>query len=109
MLAVHEALIARDGSSPFDAQWFDRPDIDHRITTRVDTADYQWARSGALRAHATQVDPAEKWWFGLDDDEMAQVYPWEDWILARSLIGPIPAAGAEDDLFAGVREKVAAT
>ena len=31
--------------------------------------------------------PTEAWWFGLDDAEMADVYPWEDWILARSLVG----------------------
>ena len=58
-----------------------------------------------MRAHATQIDPAEAWWFGLDDDELNAVWPWEDWVLARSLVGPIPAAGAEDDLFAGVRSR----
>ena len=90
MLAMHEALLARDGKSPFDEKWFERPDMDHRITTRVDVGDFQCARSEALRAHATQVDPTESWWFGLADDELAEVYPWEDWILARSLVGPIP-------------------
>ena len=55
---------------------------------------------------ATQVDPTSAWWFGLDDDELAQVYPWEDWILARSLVG-VPAPGElESDLFAGVRSGV---
>ena len=49
------------------------PNTDDRITTRIDVADFQWARSGALRAHATQVDPAEAWWFGLDDDELNAV------------------------------------
>ena len=57
MLAVHETLLERDGTSPFDEKWFDRPDQDHRITTRIDVGGYQWARSEALRAHATQVDP----------------------------------------------------
>jgi mycothiol S-conjugate amidase len=55
-----------------------------------------------LRAHATQVDPTEAWWFGLDDHELAEVYPYEDWILARSLVG-MPADGeVEVDLFAGI-------
>ena len=49
MLAMHEALLARDGNSPYDEKWFERPDMDHRITTRVEVGDYQWARSQALR------------------------------------------------------------
>src|SRR5215217_1184101 len=36
LLAIHEALLARDGKSPFDERWFERPDMDHRITTRLD-------------------------------------------------------------------------
>ncbi len=107
MLAVHERLLERDGSSPFDEKWFERPHQDERFTTRIDVGDYQFARSDALRAHATQVDPKEGWWFALADAELNAIYPWEDWILARSLVGPIPDGLAEDDLFAGVRERVA--
>jgi mycothiol S-conjugate amidase len=59
-----------------------------------------------LLAHATQVDPKESWWFGLTDEELADVYPWEDWILARSLVG-MPAEGEiETDMFAGIRSSV---
>ena len=65
-----------------------------------------WARSGSLRAHATQVDPSEPWWFGLTDTQLAEVYPWEDWILARSLVGEPEEGVIEHDLFAGVRESV---
>ena len=46
----------------------------------------------SLRAHATQVDPSEAFWFGLSDEELADVYPYEDWILARSVVGE-PAPG----------------
>jgi len=106
MRAIHEAILARHGKSPFDEKWFDRPDHYHRITTRVNVADYQWARSEALRAHATQVDPEEGFWFALADDELIEVYPYEDWILARSLVGPIPEEASEHDLFAGVRDSV---
>jgi mycothiol S-conjugate amidase len=109
MLAVHEALLARDGKSPFDEKWFERPDQDHRITTRVDVGEFQHARSDALRAHATQVDPNEGWWFGLADDELRVVYPWDDYILARSLVGPIPEGDSERDLFAGIRSPVTTT
>jgi mycothiol S-conjugate amidase len=59
-----------------------------------------------LRAHATQVDPSAGWWFGVDNETMAGIYPWEDWILARSVVGPIPGVDEERDLFAGVRERV---
>jgi mycothiol S-conjugate amidase len=106
MLAIHQELIRRDGKSPFEERWFDRPDNDHRITTRVDVTDFQWARSAALRAHASQVNPDEGFWFALDDAELATIYPWEDWILARCLVGPIPDVGGEHDLFAGVRDAV---
>jgi mycothiol S-conjugate amidase len=107
MLAVHQALIDKNGESPFDEKWFERPDHDGRITTKIDVADFQWARSGALKAHATQIDPNEPWWFGLDDDELNLVWPWEEWVLARSLVGPIPADRKESDLFEGVRASVA--
>ena len=57
MIAVHEALLRLRGESPFDEDWFKRPDVDHRITTRIDVSGFFWARTGALLAHATQVDP----------------------------------------------------
>ena len=34
--------------------------------------------------------PTEPFWFGLSDDQLAEIYPYEDWILARSNVGPIP-------------------
>jgi mycothiol S-conjugate amidase len=107
LVAVHQALLRLRGSSPYKDEWFDeRPSHDHRITTRVDVRDYLWARTQALLAHATQIDPNEAFWFGLTDEELADVYPYEDWVLARSEVG-YPAEGEyEDDLFAGVRERV---
>ena len=108
LVAIHEALLARRGSSPYDDTWLQRPDQDERITTRLNVADYLWARSGALRAHATQIDPAEPWWFGLSDAELAEVYPWEDWVLARSQVGELPGHLGEDDLFAGITSEVSA-
>jgi mycothiol S-conjugate amidase len=61
------------------------------------------ARTQSLLAHATQIDPTSKWWFGLDDDELARVYPWEDWILARSSLDPLPQECIEDDVFMNIR------
>ena len=106
LTAIHQAMIDLRGESPYDQQWLDRPGQDDRITTRLDVGNFLWARSGALRAHATQVDPQEPWWFGLTDEELADVYPWEDWILARSLVGTPAAGQLETDLFAGIRAPV---
>ena len=109
LMAVHEGMIRHRGESPYEQDWLDRPGQDHRITTKIHVGDHLWARSGALRAHATQVDPAEPWWFGLTDDQLAEVYPWEDWILARSVVGLPPEGEHESDLFAGVRQSVEAS
>jgi hypothetical protein len=67
---VHEELLRLRGSSPYDEKWFERPNLDDRITTRLNVGDYFWARSGALRAHKTQVDENEPFWFGLNDAEL---------------------------------------
>ena len=106
MVAVHEGMIRHRGESPYDQAWLDRPGHDDRITTKLEISAYLPARSGSLRAHATQVDPKEPWWFGLSDEQLAEVYPWEDWILARSLVGSPADGELEDDLFVGVRERV---
>jgi mycothiol S-conjugate amidase len=103
LVAVHEGMLKHRGESPYTDDWLDRPGHDDRITTKVHVGDFLWARSGALRAHATQVDPAEAWWFGLTDQQLAEVYPWEDWILARSLVGDLAPGEVEDDLFQGIR------
>ncbi len=102
LVAIHEGLIAHHGESPYDANWFERPDHDHRITTRIEVGQFMWARTKALLAHATQVDPTEPFWFGLTDDQLTEIYPWEDWILAKSNVGPIPDSDTECDLFDGV-------
>jgi mycothiol S-conjugate amidase len=102
LIAVHEGMLRLRGESPFDQEWLDRPGADHRITTKLDVGNFLWARSGALRAHATQVDPKEPWWFGLSDHQLAEVYPYEDWILAESTVGSPAADEVETDLFVGV-------
>jgi mycothiol S-conjugate amidase len=109
ILAVHEALLLKFGESPFDEKWLARPSQDHRITTRLEIGAYLRARTESLLAHATQIDPTSKWWFGLDDDELAKVYPWEDWILAKSIFATLPDGMQETDLFFEVREHVSVT
>ncbi len=106
LVAMHEGLLRHRGESPFDEAWFERPDTDHRVTTRIPIQDFMWARTQSLLAHATQVDPTAAFWFGLTDEQLVEAYPWEDWILARSLVGDIPSVDdgdeVEHDLFEGI-------
>ena len=102
--AWHQAFADLGIESPYGEDWFKRPSQDDRITTRIPLEPEHWAaRNAALLAHATQVDPTERFWFGLPEEIQHRSYPVEDWILARSLVG-MPADGhIEDDLFAGMR------
>ena len=103
MVAIHEKFLELGLESPFDTKWFDRPGLDDRITTKIEVSDRDHVRKSALLAHATQIDPESPFWFGLPP-EVTAVYPWDDYILARSLVAT-PATFPEDDLFAGVRER----
>jgi len=101
MVALHEKFLELGLESPFDQRWMDRPGLDERITTKV-TIEDEGVRRAALLAHATQIDPNSPFWFGLPP-EASSAYPYEDYILARSLVDTtVP----EDDLFAGVRDLV---
>ncbi len=103
IIALHQALQERGLESPYEErlkQWMDRPDDSHRITTRVPCAEYFEVRDQALIAHATQVDP-DGWFFRVPRDLQAEIWPTEDYELARSLV---ETSRPESDLFAGVRE-----
>jgi len=99
MIAMHEKFLELGLESPFDQRWFDRPSQDERITTRIDISGYGDVRGQALRAHATQIDPESPFWFGLPPEVARTVHPYDDYVLARSLV---PTTLPEDDLFAGV-------
>ncbi len=103
VLALHQKFLELGLESPYDERWLDRPSHDHRITTRVDITGYSDVRTSALLAHATQVDPNSKFWFGLPPEVLHEVHPIEEYILARSLVGE--EQDDEDDLFAGVRQR----
>jgi len=107
--ALHNAMLEQGLESPY-AEWmknWEEAAKDRRVpnvTTRVNCADHFSRRDAALLAHATQVDP-EGWFFKVPLDVQKRVFPWEQFELARSLVDTeLP----EDDLFAGVREKVQA-
>jgi mycothiol S-conjugate amidase len=99
--ATHEKFIELGLESPYNQEWMDRPGMDDRITTKIDVSSHHQVRREALLAHATQIDPTSRFWFGLPPEVCA--YPYDDYILARSLVdSPVP----EDDLFAGLRDPV---
>ena len=102
IVALHERFLALGLESPF-GRWLERPDQDYRLTTKVDVAAYDGVRRQALLAHATQIDPTSPFWFGLPEEATRDAYPYDDYILARSLV---ETSLPEDDLFAGVRERV---
>jgi mycothiol S-conjugate amidase len=74
-------------------------------TTLVDVGDFLDARRRALIAHRTQIDP-ESHWMQVSDDLLRKTFPWEEYVLARSLVPgfSMPTEDApEHDLFAGLR------
>jgi mycothiol S-conjugate amidase len=103
--ALHEAMLARGLESPYGEWLKDWEDREERsITTHVPCGEWFEVRDRALLAHATQVDPDGPW-FHCPLEIQREVWPTEDFELARSLVDvTIP----EDDLFAGVRDRVGA-
>jgi mycothiol S-conjugate amidase len=107
-VALHEAMLARGLESPYAeriAKLADEGELKSRplrITTRVPCGDYFAVRDQALLAHATQVDP-NGGWFTVPLEVQRAAWPTEDYHRARSLVD---AELPEDDLFAGIRERV---
>ncbi|QQC48331.1 mycothiol conjugate amidase Mca [Corynebacterium bovis] len=90
------------GDAPLFSRWRSMPDIYERVTTRVECGDWFPARDDALRAHATQIDPAGAF-FAVPTELQQEVWPTEEFELAASRVGPtLPADGMETDLFEGV-------
>jgi mycothiol S-conjugate amidase len=108
-VALDKAMTERGLESPFEEvkkRWQERADDPNRrepnFTTRVPCGDWFERRDAALLAHATQVDP-DGWFFKVPLAVQREVWNTEDYELARSHVDTsIP----EDDLFAGVRDKV---
>ncbi len=100
IVATHAKFLELGLESPYDERWLDRPSDDDKITTSIDLTGFEDVRRLALLAHATQVDPTSKFWFGLPPEVLKAIHPYDDYILARSLVDTHPP---EEDLFAGVR------
>ena len=99
---THAKYLELGLESPYGPEWFDRPWQDERINASIDIEGYGHVRFDALLAHATQIDPASPFWFGLPREVSEGIHPFDDYIRAASLVEvPTP----EDDLFAGLREQ----
>jgi len=102
---LHNAMLAAKVDSPYGewlTDWVDKPGDPERLTTSVPCAEWFPLRDAALIAHATQVDPTGRW-FACPIDLQQETWPFEDFQLARSVVDTeLP----EDDLFAGVRDRV---
>ena len=100
---THAKYLELGLESPYSEEWFSRPWQDDRITTSDDSEGFGDVRHDALLAHATQIDPASPFWFGLPREVSVAIHPYDDYIRAASLVdAPVP----EDDLFAGLRAEV---
>jgi mycothiol S-conjugate amidase len=107
--ALHEIMVAHGLESPYAERIADKPEDAGKpprktfeITTLVPCGEHFALRDQALLAHATQVDP-NGGWFTCPINLQQEAWPTEDYHLARSVVD---TDTPEDDLFAGIREKV---
>lgn len=115
---IHQKFEELGLESPFDEAWRKRwedipPDP---VTTSIDISEYADVRREALLAHATQVDPNSRFWFGLPPEVMRSIHPVDDYRLAavaepggidrapRVEKGEPGSGDVETDLFAGLRD-----
>ena len=102
--AMHDWFVAQGEESPY-AEWVERWPEEHTdpTTTRIDVGEFLEVGRAALLAHHTQV-AADSFWFKVPLEVARGLHPWEDFVLARSLVDAphAPAAAYETDLFAGV-------
>ena len=108
IVATHHKFLELGLESPYAERWGEwiknPPQEEDRNTTHIEISEFADVRSEALRAHATQIDPESPFWFGLPPEVARTVYPYDDYVLARSQVTTdIP----EDDLFAGLRQEAA--
>jgi mycothiol S-conjugate amidase len=108
VLATHQKFLELGLESPFPKEWTETPAQRQHITTSIDVSEQADVRPQALVAHSTQVDPTSPFWFGLPPEVARTIHPYDDYLLARSLVGGVSGDGdrPEEDLFAGVRDRV---
>jgi mycothiol S-conjugate amidase len=113
--SMHDWFVEEGEESPF-VKWIERIEADaaeaeasdaegesDRTTTRIDVRGYLDVGRDALLAHRTQV-PADSFFFRIPLEVQQERHPWEEYILARSLVDTGTVDGEyETDLFAGLR------
>ncbi len=99
--AMHQMFLELGLESPYDEAFLARLDnyVDD-TTHKVDISGFGHIRELSLKAHATQIDPNSKWWFGLPSSVQAEIYPFEHYRLAHSRLDNAVETG--DDLFEGI-------
>ena len=107
--ALHDKFEEMGLESPFDDEWRKRWEQmpEDPPSAVVDIRGFTHVRREGLLAHATQVDPKSKFWFGLPPDVMESIEPHDDYRLA--LVGmpdgavtePDGVGAIETDLFSG--------
>jgi mycothiol S-conjugate amidase len=82
------------------SEWFEKMEENfHLVTTQIECAEYFPARSEALKAHRSQIDPAGDW-FAMPLAREQEIWPYEDYQLAATRVNSdLP----ESDLFSGLR------
>jgi mycothiol S-conjugate amidase len=101
--AMHAKFLELGFESPFDEAWLERASKDPPISTMIDISGFADVRRLALLAHATQVDPTSKFWFGLPPEVLKTVHPIDEYMLARGESGAKPGE-TEEDLFGPLRD-----
>ncbi len=107
---IHDKFEELGLESPFDEAWRSRWEgvPDEVATASVDISAVADVRREALLAHATQVDPNSRFWFGLPPEVMRTVHPHDDYRLALvkaadgSVVVPEPDGKVEADLFSAI-------
>ena len=99
--AMHQMFLELGLESPYDEAFLARLDnyVDD-TTHKVDISGFGHIRELSLKAHATQIDPNSKWWFGLPSSVQAELYPFEHYRLADSRLSGFVESG--NDLFEGL-------
>lgn len=102
--ALSDAFAGLDVENPFEEFLKEMPgDSDHLFTTEINVGDFLPQRRASLLAHRTQIDP-ESFWMAIPDDALREIWPVEEYILARTLVdNGVKPGEKETDLFAGLR------
>ncbi|AWE41849.1 MULTISPECIES: mycothiol conjugate amidase Mca [unclassified Actinobaculum] len=100
-LRTLDRAIRRAGhESPYASLVSAREDLPEAApSARINVGDFFPQRDAALRAHASQIDP-EGFFFACPRDIEKENWPWEEFVLALSMVGE--PSGIVDDLFARV-------